>query len=192
MQIYLVRHTETVAEPGVCYGQTDLALKEPFHNEFNAIVKELNIQNPLIFSSPLIRCKLLANHIAEQTGSKQEVCCIDQLQELNFGTWEMQKWDDIDPLQLNAWGNDFVFSCVPNGESFLQLYRRVSQFINHTLSQKHGSTRPVVIVTHAGVIRCFHAYFNHIPLINVFNFKPNYGTIHPYTIKKSDYKKVAV
>lgn len=38
MEIYLVRHTETICGKGVCYGQSDVALAEPFESIFENIV----------------------------------------------------------------------------------------------------------------------------------------------------------
>ena len=52
MEIYLVRHTETVCEKGICYGQSDVDIAAPFDEIFNRIISELPSQ-ALIFSSPL-------------------------------------------------------------------------------------------------------------------------------------------
>ena len=41
MEIYLVRHTETSCEKGICYGQTDVDLSEPFESIFENIVSQL-------------------------------------------------------------------------------------------------------------------------------------------------------
>jgi alpha-ribazole phosphatase len=41
MEIYLVRHTETVCEKGICYGQSDVALAEPFELIFENIISQL-------------------------------------------------------------------------------------------------------------------------------------------------------
>ena len=41
MEIYLVRHTETTCEKGVCYGQSDVSLAEPYDSVFENIVAQL-------------------------------------------------------------------------------------------------------------------------------------------------------
>ena len=52
MEIYLVRHTETICEKGICYGQSDVNIAEPFDEIFNRIVSELPSE-AIIFLSPL-------------------------------------------------------------------------------------------------------------------------------------------
>ena len=59
MEIYLVRHTETVCEKGICYGQSDVDIAAPFETVFEKIVSQLPSE-ALIFTSPLKRCATLA------------------------------------------------------------------------------------------------------------------------------------
>ena len=66
MEIYLVRHTETVCEKGICYGQSDVGIREPYSAVFENILKQLP-QEAVLYSSPLQRCAILANHIKENT-----------------------------------------------------------------------------------------------------------------------------
>ena len=64
MEIYLVRHTETICEKGICYGQSDVNIVEPFDEIFDKIISELPSE-AVIFSSPLKRCVILAKHIQQ-------------------------------------------------------------------------------------------------------------------------------
>ena len=63
MEIYLVRHTETVYKKGICYGQADIGLLEPFMEQFE-IIKNQIPEDPLIYSSPLQRCTVLAEYLS--------------------------------------------------------------------------------------------------------------------------------
>jgi alpha-ribazole phosphatase len=169
MEIYLVRHTETVCEKGICYGQADIGLLEPFTEQFEVIKKQIP-EDAVIYSSPLQRCTVLANYLSDanyQTDSR--------LQEMNFGDWELKKWDDIPSEVINPWMNDFVNVKVPNGESFTELYTRVVDFSVTTLES--DITKPIVLVTHAGVIRSFLCKIFDLPLKDAFQNKVDFGEV---------------
>ena len=169
MEIYLVRHTETVCGLGVCYGQTDVKLKEPYLEQFSAIKKDLP-QNAICYSSPSQRCLLLAEYLADN-----HVTVDNRLMEMNFGAWELVKWDAIPEEELNPWMNDFVNEKVPQGESFIDLYKRIEDFIENLLLQKNEN--PIVIVTHAGVIRSLLCKFSDLPLKDAFKNKVAFGEV---------------
>jgi alpha-ribazole phosphatase len=171
MEIYLIRHTETICEKGICYGQSDLNIAEPFDEIFGKIISELP-SKAMIFSSPLKRCSILAKHIQENvnTISYQED---DRLKEMNFGDWELKSWDEIPPEQLNPWMEDFVNIKVSNGESFVELHERVGDFLNEISLLEN----PIIIVSHAGVIRSILCHQTETPLIEAFKNKVNFGQV---------------
>lgn len=169
MEIYLVRHTETVCRKGICYGQSDVGLLEPFVDQFESI-KEQIPADAVFFSSPLQRCTILANYLATDNYQTDA-----RLMEMSFGDWEMKKWDDINPEELNPWMEDYVHINVPNGESFTELYNRVIDFAENTFQP--DSTKPVVVVTHAGVIRSLLCKINNLPLNEAFQNKVEFGSV---------------
>lgn len=173
MEIYLVRHTETVCEKGICYGQSDVNLAEPFDTVFENIVSQLPSE-AIIFSSPLKRCVILAEYIQKniKTISFEKEA---QLMEMNFGDWEMKNWNDIPSEQLNPWMEDFVNIRVSNGESFVELHQRVGNFLSRQISKK--ITDPIVIVAHAGVIRSILCHHTSLPLKDAFNNKVDFGQV---------------
>ena len=173
MEIYLVRHTETVCEKGICYGQSDVSLAEPFDLIFENIVKQLPSE-AILFSSPLERCHILAKHLQKtlQIISYKED---SRLMEMNFGDWEMKNWNDIPPEQLNPWMEDFVNIQAFNGESFTQLHQRIGAFLSEQISKK--TKKPIIIVTHAGVIRSFLCHQSGLPLKDAFQNKVAFGEV---------------
>ncbi len=173
MEIYLVRHTETVCEKGVCYGQSDVGLLEPYNTFFDAIIKELPV-GATLYSSPLLRCRILAEHLREEL-QIDLILEDERLMEMNFGDWELKKWDDIPLEDLNPWMDDFVTVKVPSGESFTELHARVVDFMTHTLDET--TQKPIVIVTHAGVIRSFLCAIYELPLQDAFVNKINFGAV---------------
>lgn len=172
MEIYLVRHTETICEKGICYGQSDVDIAAPFDEIFDRIISELP-SKAVIFSSPLKRCSILAKHIQKNTNaiSYQED---DRLKEMNFGDWELKPWNEIPPEELNPWMEDFVNIPVSNGESFTELHLRVGDFLSHQISKiKH----PVIVVTHAGIIRSILCHQSSLPLKEAFQNKVDFGEV---------------
>jgi alpha-ribazole phosphatase len=169
VEIYLIRHTTPEIEKGICYGQSDIRLAKSFQQEFKHLIKYLPSSIDAVYSSPLKRCYEMATLI------KSEKLITDaRLLELNFGDWEMKKWDVIEPFTLNKWMNDFVNTKVPNGENFLDLYTRVLNFIDELIKQ---SSKKVVIITHAGAIRCFISFIMNIHLKNAFKINIDYASV---------------
>lgn len=169
MEVYLIRHTETVCEKGICYGQADVAIQEPFEHLFQEIKDQLPSEEMKVISSPLKRCTVLADFLSNEKIEKDK-----RLMEMNFGNWELKNWNDIPQEELNPWMKDFVSVQVPNGESFEILYDRVLSFIEDLRIQQH---KKVAIVTHAGVIRSFLCYQQNLPLKEAFQNKVTFGQI---------------
>jgi alpha-ribazole phosphatase len=173
MEIYLVRHTETICEKGICYGQSDVGLAVPFDIIFEEIVTQLPTE-AIIFSSPLQRCSILAKYIQKNitTISYQEN---NLLMEMNFGDWELKNWNAIPPEQLNPWMEDFVNITVSNGESFVELHERIGLFLSTKIPKEN--TSPIIIVTHAGVVRSFLCHQTFLPLKDAFQNKVDFGQV---------------
>lgn len=170
MEIIFVRHTTPDIKKGVCYGQSDLNVTDTFLEEIKPILKEvpINCANTTYYSSPLLRCKKLAEKLADT------IIFDDRLKELDFGDWELQNWNDIHKKDLEVWMNDFVTVPAKNGESYIDLHKRTTDFFTEITKQ---NKERVVIVTHAGVIRSLHAFINNILLKKSFDLKLAYGQV---------------
>ncbi len=169
MEVYLVRHTETVCEKGICYGQADVEIQDDYLSLFESIKTEIP-SNAIVYSSPLKRCTALANHISEGNFKTDS-----RLMEMNFGDWELKKWNDIPEDEMNPWMQDFVNVPVPNGESFVQLYERVNTFFDEI--KNTNPSNPVVIITHAGVIRSVLCKISNLLLQDAFQNKVDFGEV---------------
>lgn len=169
MKIYVVRHT-AVGVNGLCYGQTDVPLKETFEQEAEIVKQNLKDRpHDAVYSSPLSR----ARKLAEYCGYKN-IQLYDRLKELHFGDWEMQPWDEIN---MTEWEKDWVNNPAPNGESFKQMYDRVSSFIEEIKKTGHSS---VIVFAHGGVINCFRVYFGQTDLKSSFDQLAEYGEIFEF------------
>ncbi len=171
MDIYLIRHTRTAAKPGLCYGQTDMALAQSFADDARELKQKLPELAPdcSVFSSPLTRCLQLAQTLSNS------VTTDGRLLELNFGDWEGRRFDDIEPDVLKHWTEHFVQTAPPKGESFEDLYRRTGSFWQDLLATH---TEQVLVVTHAGAIRALLARILTLPLANAFQLRINPGSLH--------------
>ncbi len=167
MEIYLIRHTTPDIEKGICYGQADIGITDTFEEEFLSVEKQVPSGIPII-SSPLSRCKILAEKLSNN------VTFDDRLMELNFGDWELKKWDDIPSSEITPWFDDFVNTPCKNGESYTQLYNRVIECYTEI---KQSSHLKVGIVTHAGVMRSILAHHEGVALKKSFDFKLGYGEV---------------
>ena len=177
MQIYLIRHTKVDVQAGICYGQLDVNVANTYENERDTVLDNLKgIEFDKIYSSPLKRCKILANAIAN---NKMAIDFDNRLKELDFGSWEGQKWLDIESTdEAKLWFNDYINLPCPNGEAYVDLLARVKQFIDD-LKKENGT---VAIVCHAGVIRAFYSIINGILPTDSFNITIDYGAIKEITV----------
>lgn len=170
MEIILVRHTTPNIAKGICYGQADIGVTSTFIEELQPILKNvpLNDKNTVYYSSPLQRCAILAEKLSDT------IMYDNRLKELNFGDWELQPWDTIDKRPLDIWMNNFVTESTKNGESYIDLHKRTTTFLEEIKQLNHEK---IVIITHAGVIRSLYAYIHNSPLEKSFDLKVAYGQV---------------
>ena len=120
MEVILIRHTSVDVPKGVCYGQTDVPLRDSFEEEASITAQQL--QNDVfdaVFTSPLSRCTRLADHCGYPDAIRDA-----RLKELNFGEWEMQEFDKICDPRLEEWYNDYFHVAATGGESFMMQLQR--------------------------------------------------------------------
>ena len=184
MEIYLIRHTTPKIEKGICYGQTDIPVVDSFSVEAKSVLQQLPNTFDMIYSSPSNRCFKLAQMIQPYPS----IVTDKRLLEMNFGDWEMKKWDEINQDELHKWTQDFVNVGVPNGENFTQLNIRVNHFMHEIAKQNFNK---VAVVTHSGVIRSFVISVLGIPNENAFKFAIDYGSVTKINIESdSTYNNV--
>lgn len=172
LRLWLIRHLPPAVPSGVCYGQTDLPLLVPLHEQSESLAR-LRQQLPAIasdlrvFSSPLRRCVELAAQL-------HPVPIIDaRLQELNFGDWELQPWDVIGTSALDDWAADIAGFRPPSGETGYELQQRVLQWL-HDIAVDGAE---MIVVTHAGVMRALQAYQQQLPGNQWLALRYDYGQV---------------
>jgi alpha-ribazole phosphatase len=171
MDLFLIRHTTPAVAKGICYGQTDLDVTASFKQEAAIIRACLPHDITQVYSSPLQRCHKLARHLFPG----QEPALLPELMELHCGEWEMLAWDDIPKAVIDPWMNDFVHTVVPGGESYMDLYNRVTPCFQSIAAAPHASA---AIVAHGGVLRSILSHITQTPLKDSFAaFSLHYGCV---------------
>ncbi|MEN8122156.1 MAG: alpha-ribazole phosphatase [Bacteroidota bacterium] len=171
--IVLIRHTKVAIEKGICYGQSDIKLANSFEIEKRALQTKIKPKEfDIIYSSPLTRCKTLADALFQN----KDIIYDDRLMELNFGDWEGKHWDDISKTyQAKIFFKDYVQTACPGGESYQDLINRVSSFYDE-IKLKH-SGKHVAIICHGGSIRAFICAIEGISPQQAFSRKIAYGQV---------------
>jgi alpha-ribazole phosphatase len=177
MEIHVIRHTAVATGNDICYGQSHVPLADTFAQDVEVLEKKISGHFDAVYCSPAQRCTELANALRLE-GINLE----NALMELNFGDWEQKKWNEIEPSELNRWMADFVHIRTPNGENLLELFERVKTFMDRIRLLKH---KRVLLITHAGVIRCLWAYMLDIPLRNIFKIPVGYHEVFVCSLTNS-------
>lgn len=170
MEIILIRHTSVDVPKGVCYGQTDVPLRDSFKEE--ATITAQQLQDDVfdaVFTSPLSRCTRLAEHCGYPDAIRDA-----RLKELDFGEWEMKEFDKIDDPRLQEWYDDYFHVAATGGESFIMQLQRVSEFLDEVSRQKYGR---VAVFAHGGVLICAQIYAGTLKMEDTFGALTPYGGI---------------
>jgi alpha-ribazole phosphatase len=170
MAIWLIRHTAPDIPPGTCYGQSDIGLLDSFLEEAAAIRENLPEFPGRVYSSPLSRCRRLAEFLFPS----QEISWEPDLMEIHCGQWELRNWNEIPAEEIDPWMKNFVDKPIPGGESYVALHQRVTKaFLRIGASESSAA-----IVTHGGVIRSILSHLTETGLTDSFNrFRIHYGCI---------------
>lgn len=170
MKITLIRHTSVDVPPGTCYGQTDVPLKTTFPEEAAEVKRKLSgMSFDAVYSSPLQRCVRLADFCGFNDAVRD-----DRLKELNFGEWEMRRFDEITDPRLQLWFDDYYNVAPTGGESFFDQRKRLENFL-HEIKSK--GLKSVAIFAHGGILLQAMLITDQITLGNAFEHQPPYGGI---------------
>lgn len=176
MEVILVRHTSVDVPTGTCYGQTNVPLRSTFEEEAMIVASALQGYAPFdrVYTSPLSRCTQLATFCGYADAQRDK-----RLLEMNFGEWEMQRYEEIEDPQLQAWYADWKQVSATGGESFVQQYERVVQFLSELKEKPYSK---VAIFSHGGVLTCAKMYAEELSAEEAFASPTPYGGIINLTI----------
>lgn len=169
--LYLIRHTLPDIAPGICYGQLDLKTADSFTAEAAEVLHCLPPVE-LFITSPLLRARRLAEHLAQ--AQQRELRRDARLMEKHFGAWEGKAWDDIPRHEIDAWAADVMGYAPPGGESAQQLLQRAQETLHAAarLPQRH-----IALVAHGGSIRALLALLGEVPLAQTLGWEVEFGAV---------------
>lgn len=177
MEVILVRHTSVKVPKGTCYGWSDVPLADTFIEEATRTKNQLDdIVFDKVYSSPLTRAYRLATFCGHPDAILDE-----RLKEMNMGDWEMRTFEEIeqnDP-HIQEWFDDYMHEPTTNGESFPDLYQRVSAFLDELRTMPY---QRVAVFAHGGVLVSAGLYAGLYPADNPFRFIAPYGGILRITL----------
>ena len=152
MEVILVRHTSVDVPKGMCYGQSDVPVRDTFEQEAETTRQLLAPYQPFdyVYASPLNRARKLAAYCGYP-----QPWLDNRLKEMHMGEWEMQMYDEIQDVRLNDWYRDYMHLPTPGGESFPELYQRVAAFLDELKTKDY---QRVAIFAHGGVLICAGLY----------------------------------
>lgn len=172
MRLIFVRHTSVAVERGVCYGQSDVAVASTFEIEAESVRKALEQYSiTRAYSSPLSRCTRLASYCGYDDPINDP-----RLMEMNFGEWEMKRWDDIADPQLQRWYADYLNERATCGESSMDQRKRFERFLAN-LKTRDTEEGDIVIFTHGGIMIHAMAVLFGMSYEEAFASQPGYGAI---------------
>lgn len=97
--------------------------------------------------------------------------------EMDFGSWEGLRWDDLRGPEVRLWMENYVTMAVPGGESFDDLQRRLTLFLDETLTAAAQDSFVPVLITHAGIIRALHLRWSNVDVRRAFSMKIPFAEI---------------
>lgn len=177
MKLILIRHTRLeLSSSEYCYGQSDIELQtDTSFRELigvkQKILHELSGDSTILYSSPLKRCAEIANKLSTN------VTLDKRLIELDFGTWEMQRWSSIPEDELNTWMSDYINIQAGGGESYKMLWERTNSWLEEICSLFNNQQKTIIVVTHAGVIRSLLINTLGIPATATSLIDLDYGSV---------------
>ena len=110
-----------------------------------------------------------------------------RINETNFGEFEGKSYEEIlelYPKECEIWQKDWKGFIPPNGESYIELYNRASDFLKDILNLNCDN---VLIVTHSGVIRAIYSYIMDENMDLFWKFSSRNGDI---SIVKYEYENL--
>ena len=168
-EIHVIRHPQVNLPVGVCYGASDVEISKDGWLEMKNL--RLDADYDSVFCSPSLRCRTLADYF-------NFTYTVDtRLMELNFGSWEMKKWEDIPENEIDPWYKDYYNVKAGGCESLSDMKVRVNEFLKDI---NKINRKKILIITHAGVIRLIRHLLLSTDQTEIFDFKVVHARIYIY------------
>ncbi|RMH04230.1 MAG: histidine phosphatase family protein [Nitrospirae bacterium] len=163
-KVILVRHGETDwNRSGQIMGRLPVPLNARGREQAKALAHALKEQ-PIaaIYSSPVLRCLQTAQIIS----AVLDIPLFEEpgLTEVDFGQWEQKFWSELahDPIRQELYRSPEV-AHPPGGETLSEVQQRAVTAVTKVVDS-NLTPYPVMILSHADVLRSILGYFLHLSL----------------------------
>lgn len=151
---YLVRHAPVAGAKQGIYRSLDGAADLSDTTALDVAAKRLPT-DARWWTSPMRRTRETASALADRIPPQPAPAVEERLREQDFGAWHgltfEELWKKIRDLPPHNWSYLAPETTPPDGENYLVLWERAASFIEERT--RESSSAPLVLVTHAGVIR---------------------------------------
>ena len=155
MKIYLTRHGQTeLNRRELMQGRTDEPLNENGITQAKKARSFLEgIEFDAVYSSPLIRAKQTASILSGKP--EEEIITDDRIREVEFGDYELRKYNNLGPRFNAYWLFPEVFPNPGTVESVESMVSRSHGFLKELETKNYKN---VLIVCHGGIMRPMSGY----------------------------------
>lgn len=155
MELIMIRHGKTAGNIRKAYiGSTDEPLCEEGVSELKNKIPDRTLGH--VFVTSLIRTQQTAGYLFPD--AKQEI--LPELREMDFGVFENRTAEEMrDDAEYTDWVNAGCLPRCRNGESMASFTERVGKCVTTLVKSMGQEEKPVVLVTHGGVIMALMSSF---------------------------------
>ena len=190
LQIDLLRHGETTLSHTL-RGHWDDELTEQGWLQMQSTIQQHIVTQAdwdVIISSPLLRCRRFAEHLANQLALPMLIN--EHIKEMYFGDWEgiatQTIYETAPELLANFWQFPTQYH-APKGESLLQFKQRVMHGFDeiYVQMQQHNWNK-ALIVTHGGVIKLLTCLARQQNLDDLLTMPAELGKLYALNLTQVD------
>lgn len=150
MKLWLLRHAPVLLPAGLCYGASDVPADAALTRAAAQAFAHLPAPHSPVWVSGLLRAQQMVGALQAERPDLGAARIDTRLNEMDFGSWELQRWDTMPRSAFDDWTADFAHHRFGGAESTQMLLDRVAAVLAELPS---GFSTDMVWVTHAGVIR---------------------------------------
>ena len=193
-KILLVRHGHVEGiRPARFRGREDLPLTERGRAEALAVAQRIasKWRPERIYTSPLSRCIATGDAIAKACGVEAQ--SIEELNDIDYGTWRMKSYDEMalaEPELSSAWFNTPHLMRFPGGESLQDLLARSADAVRLVRNSHPDGT--IVLVSHDSVNRALLLQLADLPLSSYWRLAQTPCCINEIEIANNQVRILAI
>lgn len=184
LKIDLLRHGESELSHTLRGSLDDALTAKGWQQMLSSIDQSQTLpqQWDVVFSSPLQRCDMFAQHFVKE---RDIPLILDKnLQEMHFGDWEgqsiQQLYEQFPETLADFWQKP-TQTTLPNAETMQQFHLRVSTAMANIQQQMQlNGWQSALVVTHGGVIKLLKCMVLQQPLDDVLKMSAELGQLNSF------------